>query len=280
MTTCHYCRTQNEADDHRCQRCGRRLIEQARPRAEAFPVSTSALAPDLRYEAPATAAAAPAFGPQIVPPPVPRPSDAPADPAYQASLFGLHEVPRTAVPAPARKPAPPPAPRVRRDRTAQQSLDFTANAATTRTLKTSVDAAIYCNARVAITAHRVMAAAIDTSIGILALGAFLLTLHLSGQHLEFGRQATPLYLGVAVVILLFYKALFCIAGSDTPGLHWTGLRLLNFDGHLPTRRQRFNRLIGGCVSLIASGLGLLWALCDEERLTWHDHMSKTFPTSY
>jgi hypothetical protein len=23
---------------------------------------------------------------------------------------------------------------------------------------------------------------------------------------------------------------------------------------------------------------LLWALADEEKLTWHDHMSKTFPT--
>jgi hypothetical protein len=27
-------------------------------------------------------------------------------------------------------------------------------------------------------------------------------------------------------------------------------------------------------------LGMLWALVDEEALTWHDHMSKTFPTPY
>jgi hypothetical protein len=32
------------------------------------------------------------------------------------------------------------------------------------------------------------------------------------------------------------------------------------------------------VSFIAAGIGLLWALVDEERLTWHDYMSKTFPT--
>ena len=28
----------------------------------------------------------------------------------------------------------------------------------------------------------------------------------------------------------------------------------------------------------SAGLGLLWSLADEESLTWHDHMSKTFPT--
>ena len=27
------------------------------------------------------------------------------------------------------------------------------------------------------------------------------------------------------------------------------------------------------------GLGLVWALVDEENLTWHDHISKTFPTT-
>jgi hypothetical protein len=26
------------------------------------------------------------------------------------------------------------------------------------------------------------------------------------------------------------------------------------------------------------GLGMFWALMDEEGLTWHDHMSRTFPT--
>jgi hypothetical protein len=25
-------------------------------------------------------------------------------------------------------------------------------------------------------------------------------------------------------------------------------------------------------------LGIVWALLDEEHLTWHDHISKVFPT--
>ena len=34
----------------------------------------------------------------------------------------------------------------------------------------------------------------------------------------------------------------------------------------------------GIIGFMAAGLGLVWSLVDEERLTWHDLMSKTFPT--
>ena len=38
------------------------------------------------------------------------------------------------------------------------------------------------------------------------------------------------------------------------------------------------RMAGGLLSVISVGLGLLWAVFDEDRLTWHDHVSRTFPT--
>jgi uncharacterized RDD family membrane protein YckC len=80
------------------------------------------------------------------------------------------------------------------------------------------------------------------------------------------------------MIALFYRALFCIGNQDTLGVQWAGLRILNFDGRLPTRRERVWRTVGAFVSVIATGIGFAWALCDEERLTWHDHISKTFPS--
>jgi uncharacterized RDD family membrane protein YckC len=61
-------------------------------------------------------------------------------------------------------------------------------------------------------------------------------------------------------------------------MRWTGLRLIDFDGFPADRRARSLRAISACLSFCAGGLGLLWALADEEKLTWHDHMSKTFPT--
>ena len=38
------------------------------------------------------------------------------------------------------------------------------------------------------------------------------------------------------------------------------------------------RVAWGVFSVLPLGLGLLWALVDQERLTWHDLLSKTFPS--
>jgi hypothetical protein len=54
---------------------------------------------------------------------------------------------------------------------------------------------------------------------------------------------------------------------------------VDFDGREPDRDRRGMRQVAGLLSLISAGLGLVWALVDEEKLTWHDHISKTFPTS-
>jgi hypothetical protein len=37
------------------------------------------------------------------------------------------------------------------------------------------------------------------------------------------------------------------------------------------------RFLAACLGLAALGLGPLWALLDEERLAWQDHISKTYP---
>ena len=81
-----------------------------------------------------------------------------------------------------------------------------------------------------------------------------------------------------VLIAAFYGVLWLLAFSDSPGEQWTHLRLTNFDGFPPDRAQRILRFAGTCLSLCTGGIGLLWALVDEESLTWHDHISKTFLT--
>jgi uncharacterized RDD family membrane protein YckC len=56
------------------------------------------------------------------------------------------------------------------------------------------------------------------------------------------------------------------------------LRILNFDGRPATRQERLARVASAWISAAPAGLGLVWALLDEETLTWHDQISKTFPT--
>ena len=275
---CQYCTTKNDPEDDRCQRCGRR-IHSARERPSFHPgtVSNSSLALSLSFET--ETQTKPAFGPQIVPPQA-SPQPQARSEAYQASLFGpqlfaaqeaarpLREVPRRSS-----------GHKSRIDKNVQQSLDFVGTLPFGNyALRTSVEARIYCDARIAQTPLRIMASAADCSVGLAGVMLYAITFRVMGQELVWTSQMLLSFLAAAVLISLFYRVLYCLGNGDTPGIRWAGLRMIDFDGRVPTRKQRFQRLAGGCVGALAAGLGLLWALFDEERLTWHDHMSETFPT--
>ncbi len=148
-----------------------------------------------------------------------------------------------------------------------------------RTLKTSVEAVIYCDAPVATPTHRAVASALDFGIVGAAILVFLVTFFLCGGGIAKMNVGVALGFGGAfLAIAFFYGILWVLTGSETAGGRWTGLRLINFDGTPIDRRERAIRFAAACLSFLSAGLGVLWSLADEESLTWHDHMSKTFPT--
>jgi len=282
---CQYCHAINEADERRCARCGRRL-HFANPRT-APPEYT----PDVQPLQTSTAPALQFL--KLVPEPVEtkvedRPEGRP--PQYQPSLFRDLNGPKV-IPIPTLTPLREPAsrepqrtaPRPRRNgqtrRNAPQSQqDFEFHEEVKNLpLEMQVEV-IYCDAPVALPAHRIIAAAVDSSMVLIALGLFLGVFFLSGGDMVLNRQTIPFLAGVAGVIALFYRFLWCLANGDTPGMRFAGLRLVDFDGRAPDRDQRGMRQVASLLSLISAGLGLVWALVDEENLTWHDHISKTFPT--
>jgi len=272
LMECRYCQTSNSEDDHRCRRCGRRL------RSGPVYVGTSAAAPVLQYDAGAR--------PQVAREAAPAPSPARKPITYQPSLFTSRELPRvvafeTFAPAPVEKRPRKQSSSTERVRprkiiAGQQDLQF---APAARPARLS-EGAIYCDAPVAIPAHRATAAALDGSIIVIALGLFGLVYYLAGGPLILTSKTLPLVAAIVGIFVVFYRMLWCLADGDTPGMRWTHLVLVNFDGQPPNRRQRLARSASGLLSLVAGGLGLLWALVDEETLTWHDHISKTFPTPY
>lgn len=295
---CRYCQADNASEDHRCRRCGRRLrpsLALAEPvytgSSAAAPVLQERTAPVLRERAAPVLRERAAPKLEAVEPRAPHRPAAPYRPPepsaprrainYQPSLFSYRELPLVVqfetiaphlVPPAPRKAPSAPRPRRRKPVAGQQALEFTARAAQ------SADTAIYCDARVAIPAHRAMAAALDASIVVMALAIFGIIFRLAGGLFVLNAKTVPMFLGVAAGVVIFYRLLWCLANGDTIGQKWTRLRLVNFDGRRPTRVQRFYRTVSGCLSLLAGGVGLLWSLVDEETLTWHDHMSKTFPT--
>jgi uncharacterized RDD family membrane protein YckC len=113
---------------------------------------------------------------------------------------------------------------------------------------------------------------------LLGFGIILAIFQFAAKPVGLNRNAFLMLGGMMILTAMFYSLLFAIAGALTPGMRWTDLRLINFDGFPPDARSRAFRLIGGWISILSGGLGLVWALLDEEGLAWHDHMSKTFPT--
>jgi uncharacterized RDD family membrane protein YckC len=160
---------------------------------------------------------------------------------------------------------------------AQQPFDFSTELPdAVKTAK--MDAVIYCDAAVALPIHRMMAAAVDASMIAVALGIFLAVFYFSGGSITWSKQTALILVGVAGALTQLYRLLWCLADGDTPGMRFAGLRLVNFDGRPPGREQRGVRQAAYLLSVLSAGLGLIWALVDEENLTWHDHISKTFPT--
>jgi uncharacterized RDD family membrane protein YckC len=269
---CRYCQASNAEDDHRCRRCGRRL--------RMTPVyTTSAAIPKLRTEFDEVQPADHAGHVATEPPPPPR-----RPITYQPSLFSGRELPRV-VPfesiapsaAPPRLRQPPSSVRRVRNRKVipgQQSLEFA-----TRSIKPA-DGVIYCDAPVAVPAHRAMAAALDGSLILIATAIFGIIFYLAGGQIALNTKTLPVLLAIVGAFVFFYEILWCLAGGDTAGMRWARLTLVDFDGQRPHRKQRLFRLASEILSLLAAGIGLLWALVDEETLTWHDHISKTFPTPY
>jgi uncharacterized RDD family membrane protein YckC len=207
----------------------------------------------------------PSQGPKVVPIPTLTPRPHPG--------VRKHRAQSTARPQDLRANAP-----ARRTADSQQSLDFHAGSTAEASLGTEVEAVIYCDAPVALPVHRLMAVAADASMIAIALGLFLAIFYLSGGRLVFTKSSLMLFAGVIGAVVFLYRMLWCLGGGDTPGMRFAGLRLVDFDGRRPEREQRTIRLAASMLSIVSAGLGLVWALVDEESLTWHDHISKTFPT--
>ena len=278
--TCSYCGSRNSDTEHRCRRCGRRPGDSLN---NEFAVhrTNGALATQPRLAEVAD-----------------RPAEARPQQdwtgAVQGTLFTQNVIAmprRTTTPRNAPRPRNtaatsvagvkpavkrPPRPRVE----GQGELDFVAPAQNKpKTLGTTVDAVIYCEAPVATPMHRATAAIIDWTAVLIAYGLFLLTFVMCHGEIAVTKSNLLIYGGALAVVAAAYGLCWTIAGTETFGMHCTHLRVITFDGFPPDMRQRLARMAGTCLSLF-SVLGILWCLADEEGLGWQDHMSRTFPTAH
>jgi uncharacterized RDD family membrane protein YckC len=175
----------------------------------------------------------------------------------------------------------------------QGNLDFHPNAAQgERILATGVPAQVCGEGHVAPPMRRLMAGAMDVSMVLLGFAAFAGAARIAGVYLASSASAAGEVSGAGfgagktvwitmaagmIFISLLYGLIFAIARRETAGMSWTQLQLVTFDGSSLDGRDRAIRFVSAWLSYCSGGLGLLWALADEENLAFHDHISKTYP---
>jgi uncharacterized RDD family membrane protein YckC len=127
---------------------------------------------------------------------------------------------------------------------------------------------------------RLMAGIVDLALIAAGFLVFVLVFVACTPHPPTGK---PAWVGAGVALFAFaliYQILFFSFGQDTPGMRYAKVALCTFDDENPTRRAMRRRIGALLLSASPLGLGVLWAFFDDDRLGWHDRISRTYQRSY
>jgi uncharacterized RDD family membrane protein YckC len=126
---------------------------------------------------------------------------------------------------------------------------------------------------------RRVAGLIDAACLLFAYGGFLTLFSSLGGQFTLSKLTAAVYVSTFAIVYLQYFALFTVFGGTTPGMMFRGLQVASFSGAPPSPRQMLLRSFGYVLSACACFTGFLWAGWDEDTLTWHDRLSRTYLSS-
>jgi uncharacterized RDD family membrane protein YckC len=115
--------------------------------------------------------------------------------------------------------------------------------------------------------------------GALIIAAFLGSALVAAANIGHPLPVKTEELGAAAALLLIgllYQTLFLTLAKATPGMRCARISLSTFDGDSPTPAQLRSRLGALLLSVAPAGLGVAWILFDDDRLCWHDRLSRTY----
>ncbi len=107
---------------------------------------------------------------------------------------------------------------------------------------------------------------------VLLIGFWLPQALLLGNGIQF--SAKQLWLHV-FLLLMFYCIWFWINGGQTLPMKTWRLRIINASGGAPRPTQALLRYLACWPSLLLGGIGILWALFDQDRQFLHDRIAGT-----
>lgn len=123
--------------------------------------------------------------------------------------------------------------------------------------------------------QRLVAGVVDVVIVFLATGMFALTFAEVAEGVPHSNMTMVCMLAAGGIFWLVFQYIFLVFRRATPGMNFAGLELCTFEGKATTMFERQCRAAASALSGFSMGLGYFWALVDEDRVGWHDRISRT-----
>ena len=123
--------------------------------------------------------------------------------------------------------------------------------------------------------QRLVAGVVDVAIVFLATGVFAVTLMEAAGGIPHSNMTMVCILAAGGIFWLIFQYIFLVYRRATPGMDFAGLELCTFEGKATTMFERQCRAAASALSGFSMGLGYFWALVDEDRVGWHDRISRT-----
>jgi uncharacterized RDD family membrane protein YckC len=127
---------------------------------------------------------------------------------------------------------------------------------------------------------RLMAGIVDVALVLTAFLLFVLVFVACTAHPPAGKPAMAAAGALLVAFFALYQWLFFTYADGTPGMRYAKIALCTFEDENPTRQAMRGRVAALMLSALPVGLGFLWALFDDDRMTWHDRITRTYQRSY
>jgi uncharacterized RDD family membrane protein YckC len=124
--------------------------------------------------------------------------------------------------------------------------------------------------------RRMMASMVDAAL-ILSLlwgTAYLVASHF--DHLPSLRVSEVCGAIATLGFAALYEWFFLKFAKVTPGMRYAQLSLCTFDDQVPNAAQVKARMKAMLISVLPVGLGVVWSIFDDDQMSWHDRLSKTY----
>ena len=127
---------------------------------------------------------------------------------------------------------------------------------------------------------RLMAAAVDGCILAAATVAVFAAFALRVAELPSLPIVAVGTVATLLILFVLYQLLFFTFAEATPGMRYARIGLCTFSDENPTRAQMRHRTWAILLSVFPLGIGFLWALLDDDRLSWHDRITRMYQRGY